>query len=229
MWSSSVIPAIFHDRKIQFCVWAPCSQKVSVEKGGLILFIWAKCNCYFTSTFFFRCFCVAQCCCQVEVAGWYFGCVCPPQQKQGARITCLIWEIKDPTCYLRGRDSGLQQGLDFLSGDRQRLLGHCSLPKLPWPSCRDLAQQRNLKPGLERNRPGAVCSPGSWCFTQPAERQQEKVPAELLQAPCVEQPWRTGRIIAVCVFITLPVHRRLWATLPLCVKANPSFQGLSSL
>lgn len=102
-------------------------------------------------------FVLPRACCQVEGAGWYFGHIHPTQQKQGARIIYRIWEMKDPTYYLRGRDSAWQKGMDFLPGDGQRLLAHCSAHNLPWPSrdlfhCSMLSSARGKGPSSQAGR-----------------------------------------------------------------------------
>lgn len=160
-------------------------------------------------------------CCHVEVYH-----VCPTQRKQGARSTCLISEMKDPTYYVRGRVSGLWKGMDSLSGDRQRLLGHSSLRNLPWPSCRDLAHCSTVlssargKAGRGADLEHAAALDGAAPHSvQKGSRRRGSSwapPGTLCEAALKERQNHS------CLITSGSEQHCL-----VCIKANPSLQGLS--
>ena len=141
-------------------------QKLS-EKNLFILFIWGKCNCYVTSTFSRCSFVQPSACHWVETACAIFwlgaGFLLISAE---ARSSWLCRERKNPT-YLRGRSSSLQKGLDFLSGDSQRLWGHQSLNK---PCHGQVGETRQHAAELSKVQWALTSAwewskPGGCCFT----------------------------------------------------------------
>lgn len=159
MWSSSRIPAIFHDKKIQFCVWAPCSQKVSVKKGVLILFIWAKCNCYFTSNFLLRYFCVVQC----LLSGWGSWVIFWLRMPTSAKA-----RSKNRLPYLRDERSHLlseRRRLWFAAGDGFPLWWQAEAPGSLLPP--SVAMAKLQRPGSAREPQARLGEEQTWSSLQP--------------------------------------------------------------
>lgn len=65
-------------------------------------------------------------CHRVEAAGLYFGHRCWVPDEPGRSKEPAAASAEREKFYLKGRESVLQRELDFLSGDGQRFLGHCS-------------------------------------------------------------------------------------------------------